>query len=89
MCIPCRYVCRTILGFQVGNNLAVRIHSGTARDARLAEGDRLTLELAEDGSIVLRSTRCRYELHELVSKISAKNRRQETDWERPVGKESW
>ena len=40
-----------------GNSLAVRIPRGIAKDARLAEEDRLTPDLTSDGSIVLRSTR--------------------------------
>jgi antitoxin component of MazEF toxin-antitoxin module len=58
-------------------------------EARLAEGDRLTLDLATDGSIVLRSARRKYELRQLVSRITAKNRHSETDWGTPAGLESW
>ena len=72
-----------------GNSLAVRIPRGIAKEARLAEGDRLTLNLATDGSIVLRSTRRKYELGQLVSRITAKNRHSETDWGPPAGQESW
>jgi antitoxin component of MazEF toxin-antitoxin module len=43
----------------------------------------------QDGAIVLRSTRPRYDLSELVSRITAKNRHRETDWGAPLGKESW
>jgi antitoxin component of MazEF toxin-antitoxin module len=69
--------------------LAVRIPQGLAREARLVEGDRLTLDLAADGSIVLRSTRRKYELRQLVSRITARNRHSETDWGKPVGHEAW
>ena len=72
-----------------GNSLAVRIPRGIAKEARLAEGDRLTLNVATDGSIVLRSTRRKYELQQLVSRITAKNRHSETDWGEPAGQESW
>jgi len=72
-----------------GNSLAVRIPRGIAKEARLAEGDRLTLDLATDGSIVLRSTRRKYELRQLVSRITARNRHSETDWGPPAGRESW
>ena len=63
-----------------GNSLAVRIPHEIAKDAQLAEGDRLTLNLANDGSIVLRSARRKYELRQLVSEITKKNRHSETDW---------
>ena len=72
-----------------GNSLAVRIPRAVAKEARLSEGDCLALNLDRDGSIVLRSARRRYELAELVSRITPKNRHRETDWGPPQGKESW
>jgi antitoxin MazE len=72
-----------------GNSLAVRIPLPLAKEARLAEGDQLTLNLAADGSIVLRPARRKYELRELVSRITTKNRHSETDWGSPTGRESW
>ena len=68
-----------------GNSLAVRIPLTLAREARLAEGDRLTLNLAANGSIVLRPARRKCELRQLVSRITAKNRHPETDWGPPTG----
>ena len=72
-----------------GNSLAVRIPQGLAKEARIGEGDSLTLALQDDGTIVLRSNRRRYDLKDLVSRITPKNRHRETDWGNPVGKESW
>jgi antitoxin MazE len=72
-----------------GNSLAVRIPQGIAKDAQLAEGDRLTLDVTADGNIVLRSARQKYDLHELVSGITKKNRHSETDWGSPAGREAW
>ena len=72
-----------------GNSLAVRIPQAIAKQARLSEGDCLALALDRDGSIVLRSTRRKYELSELVSRITRANRHRETDWGRPLGEESW
>ena len=71
------------------NSLAVRIPRGIAREARLAAGDRLTLNLAADGSMVLRSDRRKYELRELVSRITTRDRHSETDWGKPAGQEAW
>ena len=68
-----------------GNSLAVRIPLGVARHAGLADGDTVTLASEPDGAIVLRSTRRKYELAELVSRITPKNRHKETDWGRPPG----
>jgi len=68
-----------------GNSLAVRIPLTLAREARLAEGDRLTLNLAANGSIVLRPARRKCELRQLVSRNTAKNPHPETDWGPPTG----
>jgi antitoxin MazE len=72
-----------------GNSLAVRIPQAIIKEARLAEGDRLSLDLARDGSIVLRSRRRQYSLSQLVKGIKPGNRHRETDWGMPQGKESW
>ena len=72
-----------------GNSLAVRIPQAIAREARLAEGDRLSLDLAGDGSIVLRTSRRKYSLNQLVAGITKRNRHSETNWGAPQGKESW
>jgi antitoxin MazE len=72
-----------------GNSLAVRIPRAIAREARLSEGDCLALDLDREGSIVLRSARRRYELTELVSRITRHNRHRETGWGPPQGEESW
>jgi antitoxin MazE len=72
-----------------GNSLAIRIPQGVAKEASLNEGDCVALSLDGDGGIVLRPTRRRYQLSELVSQIKPKNRHRETDWGRPQGEESW
>jgi antitoxin MazE len=63
-----------------GNSLAVRIPLAIARQAGLGEGDCVALALDRAGGIVLRPARKRYELSELVAKITLKNRHRETDW---------
>lgn len=72
-----------------GNSLAVRIPQAIAKQARLNEGDSVTLALDRDGSIVLRSAQPKYQLSELVSRITRKNRHEETHWGKAKGKESW
>ncbi len=72
-----------------GNSLAVRIPQPIARQAHMREGDCFALALENDGSIVLRATRRRYQLSELVAQITPKNRHRETEWGAPMGKESW
>ncbi len=72
-----------------GNSLAIRIPQPIAKQAQLNAGDALALIVERDGSIVLRASRPRYELSQLVSKITAKNRHREMDWGQPQGEESW
>ena len=72
-----------------GNSLAIRIPQAVARVAHIGEGDSLEIDLDQDGSLILRSARKRYELSELVAKITPKNRHGETDWGGRQGKESW
>jgi len=72
-----------------GNSLAVRIPLAIAKQASLAEGDNVMLVLDRDGAIVVRPTRRKYELSDLVAKITPKNRHRETDWGPPQGGESW
>lgn len=69
-----------------GNSLAVRIPRTIAKEARLAEGDPLSLDVDADGNIVVRSARRKYALSQLVSGITPRNRHDETDWGKAVGK---
>src|SRR6266478_3617346 len=52
-----------------GNSLAVRIPQAIVRKARLAEGDRLSFDLAGYGSIILRSRHRKHSLDQLVVAI--------------------
>jgi len=72
-----------------GNSLAVRVPLAIAKQAGLGEGDRVTVTLDRNGGVVLRPARRKYELAELVSRITPKNRHRETDWGHPQGEESW
>ena len=72
-----------------GNSLAVRIPKTVAEDARLREGEMLTVTLARKGSLLIKRTRRKHKLSELVTRITAKNRHDETDWGPPRGKEIW
>ncbi len=72
-----------------GNSLAVRIPLALAKQAGLTEGDSVAVALEPDGAIVLRATRKRYDLAELVGQITRKNRHKETGWGKPQGKEAW
>jgi antitoxin MazE len=70
-----------------GNSFAVRNPKAIAKEARLSDGDCMAMDLDSDGVVVLRSARQRYELSELVSRITPENRHREMDWGQPQGKE--
>ena len=72
-----------------GHSLAVRIPKAAVDNARLREGDQLSVTVEQQGVLVIRSTRRKYSLKQLVSGITSRNRHRETDWGGPAGKESW
>jgi antitoxin MazE len=78
----------TTLVSKWGNSLALRLPKSVAREARLGEGDTVDVSV-DNGTIVIRPSRPRYALDELVSRITARNRHLETDWDGPVGNEGW
>ncbi|MGH9344353.1 MAG: AbrB/MazE/SpoVT family DNA-binding domain-containing protein [Terriglobia bacterium] len=72
-----------------GNSLALRIPKTVAEDARLREGDSVTVTAASKGRLVIKPARRKYELSQIVSRITAKNRHEETDWGKAQCKEAW
>jgi antitoxin MazE len=72
-----------------GNSLAVRIPLAIAKQAGIGEGDCVKMALDRDGAIVLHPAARKYELSDLVARITARNRHRETDWGRPAGEENW
>jgi antitoxin MazE len=71
------------------NSLAVRIPLRVVETARLREGDELALAVGKNGAIVIKPAQHKYQLEELLSKITARNRHDETDWGSRVGEEAW
>ena len=71
-----------------GNSLGVRLPKSVALEAQLDEGDTVDVSLA-DGAIVIKPSRPRYSLEELVERINTRNRHAPTDWGQPVGHEVW
>ena len=69
--------------------MALRIPKAVVEEARLQEGDLLSLDVSSNGNIVMRPRRKKYGLRQLVSRITSKNRHGETDWGAPAGRESW
>lgn len=72
-----------------GNSLAVRIPKALAEDAQLREGEPVTVMVPVEGGLVIKPARRKYQLRQLVARITPKNRHEETDWGKPRGKELW
>lgn len=71
-----------------GNSLGLRLPKSVAQAARLDEGDRVDVTV-KNGAIVIRPSRRAYSLDALVSRITPRNRHDESDWGTPVGGETW
>ncbi len=71
-----------------GNSLGLRLPKSIAREVQLDAGDTVQVYV-DNGAIVIRPSRPRYSLDELVRRITPKNRHDESAWGRPVGDEVW
>jgi len=71
-----------------GNSLGLRLPKAVAREADVGEGDTVDVSV-RNGAIVIRPSRPVYALDELVAKITARNRHDESDWGAPAGHEVW
>lgn len=69
-----------------GNSLALRLPKTLAADAGLHEGTQVDLRV-ERGSLVVRPSRPKYKLGDLLSKEAKVGRSEEFDWGRPQGDE--
>ncbi|MGH9359595.1 MAG: AbrB/MazE/SpoVT family DNA-binding domain-containing protein [Terriglobia bacterium] len=72
-----------------GNSLALRIPKALAEDAQLREGEPVTVTIASEGGLIVKTARRKHRLEQLVSRITVKNRHEETDWGETQGKEIW
>lgn len=71
-----------------GNSLGLRLPKSVTQEAQLDEGDKVDVSVRA-GAIVIRPSRPTYSLEELVSRITAANRHDESDWGAPQGRETW
>ena len=71
-----------------GNSHAVRLPKDVLRQARLQEGDELTVR-AEQGKIALESATLEVTLEKLLAGVTPHNRHGEQDWGTRVGTEVW
>ena len=71
-----------------GNSLGLRLPKSVALEAQVDEGDTVDVSV-KNGVIVIRPSRPTYSLEQLVARITARNRHDESDWGSPVGDEAW
>jgi antitoxin MazE len=71
-----------------GNSQAVRIPKPVLEQAHMQEGDELEVRV-EEGRITIEPLKARLTLESLVAGITPKNRYEEQDWGKPVGREVW
>lgn len=71
-----------------GNSLAVRIPKNVADEARLAEGDKLVVQVESPGILAIKAVE-RPTLDQLLEKITPENVHKEINWGKPVGNEAW
>ncbi len=69
-----------------GNSLALRIPSALAREIRIENGDAVELRI-DRNALIIRPTRPHYRLADLVSRIRPRNRHDEAEWGKSVGRE--
>lgn len=71
-----------------GNSLGLRIPKSFAEEARVEAGSTVDLSI-EEGELVIRPTRRRYDLRSLVNAINKSNIHESIDTGEPVGREDW
>jgi antitoxin MazE len=72
-----------------GNSLALRIPKAFALEAQLDDGAEVDLRMKGGSIVISRSRRKRYQLKDLLSKITADNIHSSIDTGSPVGREEW
>ena len=74
-----------------GNGQGLRFTKALLQEVQLNVGDEVSVSVQNGRIIVEPATKVRgkYDLKELVSKISQEYQAEELDWSEPVGKEEW
>ena len=84
----CIYMPATTQISKWGNSLGLRLPRAIVREAGLDQGDTVDLSVA-NGAIVVKPSRPRYSLKQLVNRITRRNRHGATDWGERAGREVW
>jgi antitoxin MazE len=70
-----------------GNSLGLRIPKSFAAEAEIEEGSEVDITIREGTLVITPRQKPRYELSELLAKVSKKNLHEEIDTGGPVGRE--
>lgn len=71
-----------------GNSLALRLPRHIAEGVRLTEGQTVEFEIADE-TLIVRPTRRRFKLSELLADFKKSRSHEEVDWGKPQGEEAW
>jgi antitoxin MazE len=71
-----------------GNSLALRLPQNVAADLRLIEGATVCLFI-ENEKLIVKPTRKRFRLADLLADMSDNKKHKEVDWGSPKGDEVW
>ncbi len=70
-----------------GNSLAFRVPNDLAKSLQIAEGQKLELELVEEGVLLkIKRRRSSLKLEDMLDQLGPM---EELDWGKPVGREVW
>jgi len=72
-----------------GNSFAIRLPQNLLSQVNFQENENIEIRV-EDNTIILSSAvKPRYQLEELLSQITPKNKQELVDFGKPIGKEVW
>ncbi|MDP8208134.1 MAG: AbrB/MazE/SpoVT family DNA-binding domain-containing protein [Candidatus Electryonea clarkiae] len=71
-----------------GNSLAIRIPKVFAKEVSLDEKAEVDISIS-DGNLIIKPSSARYQLRDLIGKITPENIHNETEWGNSTGKEIW
>ena len=71
-----------------GNSLGLRIPKSFAAETGVEAGSDVDLSV-QDGELIVRPVRRRYDLSDLLKRVTPKNRHEEIDTGDPAGREGW
>ncbi len=72
-----------------GNSLGLRIPKSIAAEAQIEEGSEVDIAVQEGNLVITPSKKPRYQLADLLSRVSKKNLHDEISTGEPAGREVW